>query len=61
LQPGATVSFSLSPENKKSPRQKCPEDCTLIYFILFPFHPRQGGVMGEILSGKRGYARALPE
>jgi len=21
---------------KKSPRQKCPEDCTLIYFILFP-------------------------
>jgi len=43
LQPGATVSFSLDPENKKIPKAKCPEDCTLIYFILFPSsHGKEG-------------------
>jgi len=42
-QRGAPFSFSASPENKKIPKAKCPEDCTLIYFILFPSsHGKEG-------------------
>jgi len=54
LEPGTTVSFSLPSENKKIPKAKCPEDCTLIYFILFPSSHGKEWVLSERLSGTGG-------